>query len=56
MEEITVKLTRDELVVLAQLCGDTPTRSGCWPLLVKLDKYIRDHDETQKAQEIAGSQ
>jgi hypothetical protein len=46
--ELTLKLTRDEVQGLMNLLGELPTKSGVFPLAVKIKAQA---DEQVKAQE-----
>ncbi len=41
MKEVTLTLTVEEVNAIVQVLGDLPTKSGAYPLVVKITEQIK---------------
>lgn len=52
--ELTLKLTVDEVNAILQTLGDLPSKTGAWPLIVKIkqqaDAQVEQKPETPAAE------
>ena len=46
--DINLKLTVDEVNAILGVLGDLPTKSGAWPLLVKIDAQVKAQTEQKE--------
>ena len=50
MKEVTVTLTVEEVNAIMQVLGDLPTKSGAYPLVIKISEQVKAQAEP-KAEE-----
>jgi len=54
--DISLKLTIDEVNFITSVLGDLPSRTGAWPLIVKIkeqgDPQFLAHEEKEKANQL----
>jgi len=48
--EITLKLSIEEVNAVLQVLGDLPTKSGAWPLIVKIKEQAEPQVPKQEPQ------
>jgi hypothetical protein len=48
--EITLKLSIEEVNAVLQVLGDLPTKSGAWPLIVKIKEQAEPQVQKTEAQ------
>ena len=41
MKEVTLTLTAEEVNAIVQVLGDLPTKSGAYPLIVKITEQLK---------------
>lgn len=47
MKEVTLTLTIEEVNAIMQVLGDLPTKSGAYPLVLKINEQVKAHVEPQ---------
>ena len=46
---ISLELTTDEVNAILQVLGDLPTKSGAWPLIVKIKEQAESQVEPEES-------
>jgi hypothetical protein len=47
MKEVTITLSIEEVNAIMQVLGDLPTKSGAYPLVLKINQQVKDQVEPQ---------
>jgi hypothetical protein len=47
MKEVTLTLTIEEVNAIMQVLGDLPTKSGAYPLVLKINEQVKAQVEPQ---------
>jgi len=50
MKEVTLTLSIEEVNAIVQVLGDLPTKSGAYPLVVKISEQVKSQSEPQAAE------
>jgi hypothetical protein len=48
MKEVTLTLSIEEVNAIMQVLGDLPTKSGAYPLVVKISEQVKSQVEPNK--------
>ena len=51
MKEVTLTLSIEEVNAIMQVLGDLPTKSGAYPLVVKISDQVKSQVEPQAEEE-----
>jgi hypothetical protein len=47
MKDVTLTLSIEEVNAIMQVLGDLPTKSGAYPLVLKINQQVKDQVEPQ---------
>ena len=48
MQEITLKLTLEEVTAIVSVLGELPTKTGAYPLTIKIQQQLEEQTKDQE--------